>query len=128
MMIHDLETRFLEAEYEVGIGKGTLDRPGELDRRVVKDYKTPVGNYQITQKKTPKIWKEAEGREMDKEYGGVNGGMLVLSGPWHPEIAIHGTLFETTGKTSNGCIRVSNALMKKLMESIPTGSFVIVTQ
>lgn len=42
LMVYDLESRALEQEFEVAIGKGTEARPAEKDRRVVRDYKTPV--------------------------------------------------------------------------------------
>jgi len=89
------------------------------------EYVTPNGNYVVInhfnqQDLTDKFGPNAH------FYGS---GLLQLSGPWAPHIAIHGTDDETKIGTygSNGCVRVGNNDMLWLLtnvnkESGPTGT------
>ena len=54
--------------------------------------------------------------------------MLVLAGQWHPEIAIHGSVFESEGEVSNGCVRVPNSDIQELLDIIPLGTMVVITK
>ena len=123
MFIYDLETREKEKEYTVGIGKGGL-----TPRRYVGDHSTPTGTYELVGKRDDAWWKKNKGVKFPDVYGGVDGGMLVLAGQWHPEIAIHGSDQKTLGQVSNGCVRVENKDIKTLMKQIPIGSMIIVTR
>jgi lipoprotein-anchoring transpeptidase ErfK/SrfK len=53
--------------------------------------------------------------------------MLVLAWPWQPQIAIHGTKKESVWTVSSGCVRTDNESIRKMMDSIPLGSMVIIT-
>jgi hypothetical protein len=63
---------------------------------------------------------------MPSDYGGKEWWMIVLSGPWHPDIAIHGTCGKTTWAVSSGCIRVDNGIIQNLLKDIPIGTYVII--
>ena len=131
MWVYDNTTRALEKEYEIGIGAGGLG-----ERRFVGDHRTPTGTFQIVQKRDDETWRRDRGwplrtdQPLPKEYGGIEGGMLVLAGQWHPEIAIHGTEpgKPTIGEVSNGCVRVENADIQKLLREVPVGTMVIITK
>jgi len=66
--------------------------------------------------------------------------MIKLIGPWTPYIAIHGSLESKTGPASNACVRAvdpqeragkkdikEQKLINHLAETIPVGSYVIIT-
>jgi lipoprotein-anchoring transpeptidase ErfK/SrfK len=122
MFIYDLETRKKEKEYAIGIGKGGL-----TPRRYVGDHSTPTGTYSVVGKRDDAWWKENKGVNFPDVYGGKDGGMLVLAGQWHPEIAVHGSDQATSGQVSNGCVRVENKDIKTLMKVVPVGSMIIIT-
>lgn len=123
MFIYDLESRKKEKEYAIGIGKGGL-----TPRRYVGDHSTPTGTYSLVGKRDDAWWKKNKGEKFPDVYGGIDGGMLVLAGQWHPEIAIHGSDQATIGQVSNGCVRVENKDVKKLMKEVPIGSMIIITK
>lgn len=123
MFIYDLESRKKEKEYQVGIGKGGL-----IPRRYVGDHSTPTGTYFLVGKRDDTWWKKHKGVKFPDVYGGTDGGMLVLAGQWHPEIAVHGSDQTTLGQVSNGCVRVENKDIKKLMKEVPIGSMIIITK
>lgn len=125
MWIYDAKNRLLEREFDIGIGKG-----GVGERRFVGDHRTPTGTYQLVQKRDDTWWKANKGAPLPLDYGGVAGGMLVLAGQWHPEIAIHGgdPKKPHLGEVSNGCVRVDNAEIKEMLQQIPIGTMVVVTK
>jgi beta-glucosidase-like glycosyl hydrolase len=121
MWIYDAKTRTLKQSFDIAIGRGGLQ-----ERRHVGDHVTPTGTYQVVGKRDAAWWK-ADGRgEFPAEYGG---GMLVLAGQWHPEIAIHGSPpLGDTGQVSNGCVRVPNEHIDTMLHQIPVGTMVIITK
>ncbi len=123
MFLYNYETRLLEKEYTIGIGKGGL-----IPRRYVGDHSTPTGVYRLVQKRDDAWWKTNKGEPLPDYYGGKEGGMLVLAGQWHPEIAIHGNTDPKLGAVSNGCIRAVNTDVNELMRTVPLGSMIIVTK
>ena len=125
MWIYDAKTRSLEREFDIGIGKG-----GTGERRFVGDHRTPTGTYEIVQKRDDAWWRENKGVPLPVDYGGIVGGMLVLAGQWHPEIAIHGgdPKKPHVGEVSNGCVRTENVDMNELLHTIPIGTMVVVTK
>lgn len=123
MYVYDMETRELVKEYEVGIGKGGLS-----ERRFVGDHSTPTGKYRLVQKRDDTWWKREKGVPFPDFYGAKDGGMLVLAGQWHPEIAIHGNVSSQLGEVSNGCVRTTNTDIQELMKTIPMGSMVVITR
>lgn len=125
MFIYDEASGTLEKHLEIAIGSGTQALPPTADRRIFGDKKTPTGYYEVVEKRDGKDFEDNP--EKQEFYGGENGGMLVLAGPWHPNIAIHGTTKETTGAVSNGCIRTSDATIQELMKTIKIGTKVVIT-
>ncbi len=123
MWIYNNESRVLEREFEIGIGKGGL-----RERRYIGDHTTPTGVYEVVQKRDDKWWRDNKDSPLPNYYGGIKGGMLVLAGQWHPEIAIHGSNEPRLGEVSNGCVRVENANLQELLHKIPIGTMVIVTK
>ena len=123
MFLYDYETRELEKEYTIGIGKG-----GMIPRRFVGDHSTPTGVYRLVQKRDDVWWREHKGEPLPDYYGGKEGGMLVLAGQWHPEIAIHGNTNPELGQVSNGCVRASNENIEELTRNVPLGSMIIITK
>lgn len=123
MYLYDYDTRELVKEYEVGIGKGGL-KP----RRFVGDHSTPTGKYRLVQKRDDTWWKREKGAPLPDFYGAKDGGMLVLAGQWHPEIAIHGNVSSELGEVSNGCVRTTNTDIQELMKIVPMGSMIVVTR
>ncbi len=122
--IYDAQTRTLIQSFDIAIGKG-----GTGERRFVGDHTTPTGTYQVVGRRDARWWLANKGEVMPAEYGGIEGGMLVLAGQWHPEIAIHGTQpGGETGEVSNGCVRVDNKRVTELLHQVPTGTMVIITK
>lgn len=124
---YDLETREFISSKAIAIGKGTKARNWLYDKQVSWDKKTPVGYYMVVQKKDPKRIKETIESELYNEYGGDDWWMLVLAWAWQPQIAIHGTKNETKWMVSSGCIRMDNANLKGMLDSVPLGSMVVIT-
>ncbi len=127
LYMYDLETREFIGSKAIAIGKGTSSLDGFHDKRVSGDKKTPVGYYMLVQKKDPKRIKDSIEEELYDEYGGDDGGMLVLAGAWQPQIAIHGTKKETVWLVSSGCVRMDNSAIRDMMDKVPLGSMVIIT-
>ncbi|MBP6888811.1 MAG: L,D-transpeptidase family protein [Candidatus Pacebacteria bacterium] len=123
MYLYDFDTRELVKEYAIGIGKGGLQ-----SRRFVGDHSTPTGKYRLVQKRDDTWWKREKGVPLPDFYGAKNGGMLVLAGQWHPEIAIHGNVSGQLGEVSNGCVRTTNTDIQELIKTIPMGSMVVITK
>jgi lipoprotein-anchoring transpeptidase ErfK/SrfK/beta-glucosidase-like glycosyl hydrolase len=124
---YDLDTRVFIQSKPIAIGKGTPLLDAYHDKRVAWDKKTPVGYYMLVQKKDPQRIRETIEPELYDEYGGDDGGMLVLAWSWQPQIAIHGTKKETVWKVSSGCVRMDNTSIKSMMDSVPLGSMVVIT-
>ncbi len=124
LWIYNRKTGALEQNFDIAIGKG-----GVNERRYIGDHVTPTGTYQLVGKRDAQWWLQNKGQPFPMEYGGQVGGMLVLAGQWHPEIAIHGSPDGgMTGEVSNGCVRVENVKINELMNIVPTGTMVIVTK
>jgi lipoprotein-anchoring transpeptidase ErfK/SrfK len=124
---YDLETRDFIQSTPVAIGKGTPSLDAFHDMQVAGDKKTPVGYYMVVQKKDPKRIQETIEKALYDEYGGDDGGMLVLAWPWQPQIAIHGTRLESVWLASSWCVRTDNETIQKMMNSVPLGSMVVIT-
>ena len=124
---YDFATRELLYSKPIAIWKGTESLDWFQDKRVSWDKKTPVGYYMLVQKKDPKRIKESIETELYDEYGGDDWWMLVLAWAWQPQIAIHGTKKETVWLVSSGCVRMDNSSIRKMMDQVPLGSMVIVT-
>ena len=84
------------------------------------EYVTPNGKYILINVLDSTDLRRKFGRNAHL-YGN---GMMQLSGPWAPYIAIHGTFDSTrigTRKT-NGCINVTNDNLRWLMENVGIGT------
>jgi lipoprotein-anchoring transpeptidase ErfK/SrfK len=90
------------------------------------EYVTPNGNYVYINFKNINDLR----REFGPNASYYGAGMLQLSGPWAPHIAIHGTNSERSIGTysTNGCIRVSNADLEWLANNLGIGSRIRVYQ
>ena len=101
----------LVKEFTVGTGKLS-----ELEKKTrFGEYVTPTGDYIIINKFSRENLKEKFGKNW-KLYGI---GMLQLSGPWAPHIAIHGTFDNSKigNYKSNGCINLKNEDLEWLLEN-----------
>jgi lipoprotein-anchoring transpeptidase ErfK/SrfK len=124
---YDLETRELIGSKPIAIWKGTPTLDAYNDKKIAGDKKTPVWYYMVVQKKDPKRIRDTIEDELYDEYGGDDGWMLVLAGSWQPQIAIHGTKKETVWTVSSGCVRMDNASIRQMMDSVLLWSMVIIT-
>ncbi len=128
LFIYDLETGQFEKSFEIAIGKGTERIPGgEGPRRISGDFQTPTGFYEVVGKRDDQWWRENKGGPLPSEYGGSDGGMIVLAGPWHPEIAFHASDGAVLGAVSNGCVRMSKDTIDEFLKTLPLGSMVVIT-
>ncbi len=124
---YDLETRTFLNSTPIAIGKWTWAVDAYHDKKVAGDKKTPVGYYMVVQKKDPRRIKATIESELYDEYGGDDGGMLVLGWSWQPQIAIHGTKKESVWPVSSGCVRMDNETIRVMMDTVPLGSMVVIT-
>jgi len=128
-------------EYEIIIDKKTNSAQVYLENNLVREFKvgtgkekdvavktrfgqyvTPNGDYLIINIMDQEELAKKFGREKAEEY--YANGMLQLSGPWAPHIAIHATPDpEKIGHyKSNGCINVTPEEMEWFLENIGIGT------
>lgn len=120
----------IKKTFPIAIGKGTTEKSGLHDRREFGDGKTPVWFYKVSGfKHAEQLYKEFW--EGYNEYGWKDGGMVVLTWPWAPNIAIHWTdaPIQWNGKDllSNWCVRMVNSDLSELLKNVPEWTPVIIT-
>lgn len=143
MFIYTVDGKKLVESHPIGLGKWSKAHSYKDDRKVFGDNKTPVWYYMVTGKLMWKdLYKEFPASDINEKeyYGWPNGGMFKMAGPWTPFVAIHGATEKKLGPSSNACVRVideselkwssdihEQKLIHHLAETIPVGSFVIIT-
>lgn len=143
LYIFTLDWKELIESYPIGLGKWSSKKDHTHDRRILGDNKTPVWNYMVVNK----IMGEEQYKHFSRDdidikgyYGWPKWGLLTLIGPWTPYIALHGSIEQKTGPLSNACVRVidpgevswktnikDQKLINHLAETVPVGSYVIIT-
>tara|TARA_Y100000310_G_scaffold335274_2_gene416870 strand:- start:2423 stop:3091 length:669 start_codon:yes stop_codon:yes gene_type:complete len=106
---------------DVGTGEELIENKDRFGQ-----YVTPNGEYLVIKEFDQKALREKFGQAHADKYYAV--GMLQLSGPWAPHIAIHGTPDpDKIGKNkSHGCINVGLDDMAWIMDNVGIGSTVSV--
>src|SRR3989344_4924326 len=101
----------------MSMGSGELLKP---DKTRFGEYVTPDGDYLLINNLDVNDLRRKFGRNAHL-YGE---GMMQLSGPWAPYIAIHGTFDSTKigARKTNGCINVTNEDLGWLMENVGMGT------
>ena len=101
----------------MNIGSGEILKP---DKTKFGEYVTPNGDYLLINNLDVNDLRRKFGRNADL-YGE---GLMQLSGPWAPYIAIHGTFDNAKigARKSNGCINVTNEDLRWLMENVGMGT------
>ncbi|GEM_PF-5965604 len=116
---------------EVYDGEGNLVRQMQVGTaKELKETKTQFGEY-VTPNGNYLVINHFNEQELEKKFGAnaffhYGTGMLQLSGPWTPHIAIHGV--SSPKKVgiydSNGCVRVENEDVEWLKKNVGVGSTV----
>lgn len=143
MFIYSLDGKKLLEQHKIWIGKWTDNLDYKHDRKVFGDDKTPVGNYMVVDKTMGEdLYKEFSKDDIDDKwyYGWSKWWMIKLIGPWTPFVAIHGAVEKKIWPSSSACVRVidkwelswktditEQKLVNHLAETIPVGSYVIIT-
>ena len=115
MKIYDTEGKLVR---ETIVGTGVVLQP---DKTRFGEYVTPDGEYVVINKLRP----DSLERKFDDGAEYYGDGMLQLSGPWAPHIAIHGTKKpeKKIGKyASNGCINVNEDTINWMLGNVGIGS------
>lgn len=99
------------------------------DKQTHGDYRTPEGIFLVSDIQRSSDWKHDFGDGKGKISGAYGDYFIRLSVPGHHGIGIHGThLPETIGtRASEGCIRMKNEDLNKLIELIYPPMTVIIT-
>jgi len=106
---------------DVGTGEEFVE-----DKDRFGQYVTPNGDYLVIKEFDQEALREKFGTAHADKYYAV--GMLQLSGPWAPHIAIHGTPDPNKigERKSHGCINVGLEDMAWILENVSVGSTVSV--
>lgn len=109
------------APVATGVNKGNKEKVG--------DMRTPEGVFQVTDIQQAADWKH-DFKDGKGEISGAYGDYFIrLAVPGHKGIGIHGThLPESIGtRASEGCIRMNNDDLKRLVELIYPPMTVVIT-
>ena len=122
LALYDYKGKILE-KYPVACGKNLGDKQDK------GDMKTPEGTFTICDIQKSAHWSH----DFDDEQGEIQGAygpfFIRLLTPGHQGIGIHGTLNDESIGTRNteGCIRMKNEDLEKLVKKISVGNVVVIT-
>ena len=122
LSLYDYKGRTL-AKYPVACGKNMGNKQGK------NDMKTPEGIFTICEIQNAAHWTHdfGDGKgKIEKAYGPF---FIRLLTPGHQGIGIHGTHDEESigTRATEGCIRMKNEDLEKLVKKVKLGNVVVIT-
>lgn len=99
------------------------------DKQTIEDNRTPEGVFSIRRIEDSTLWKHKNAKNGNIEYGCYGPWFLRLEVPGTTRIGIHGTNKpeEIGGRTSEGCVRLSNEDIERLVRYARVSLPVIIT-